>query len=108
MTTVELHLPRAAATPVTVTAETAAPGLLIHRWPDPTHPYRIAHHSGHVIGCAPTEAAARRGAELIAPLADWTRSPRELAAPPGAGGADPARVEELLQTAGCRIAARPS
>ncbi|MGW4803076.1 hypothetical protein [Kitasatospora sp. NPDC004272] len=101
MTATTLHLPHAAATPVTVDADTVAPGILVHRWPDPTHPWRIVHHSGLVIGHAPSEAAARRGAALIAPLADWTRSPAELAT---VTGLDQVEVQELLRRAGCRIA----
>lgn len=101
MTATTLHLLHAAATPVTVDADTVAPGLLVHRWPDPTHPWRIAHHSGLVIAHAPDWAAARTGAALIAPLADWTRSPGELATGPGP---DQVEVQELLQRAGCRIA----
>lgn len=105
MTTTELELPRASTTPVTVTAETTTPGLLVHRWPDPTHPFRITHHSGLFIGRAPTEAAARRGARLIAALADWTLHPRALTTPPGTGpGIDPDRVRELLLRAGCDLA----
>lgn len=59
-------------------AKEIVPGLLVYRLPDGMHPtsphrWRIGHHSGLSVADAMTREDAVRGAELLGPLADWTR-----------------------------------
>jgi hypothetical protein len=65
--------------PITVDATEAAPGLIVFeipagRLPDATHRWFLAHHEGRIFAAFETRAAAAKGAEVIAPLTDWTRS----------------------------------
>jgi len=105
MTTIELIL-RTADGPVPVQAELAAPGLAVLKLPDQLRTpatrslWRIAHHSGLIIGQAPDRTAALSGVRRIAPLTDWTREPHELTA---AGQVDANAVSIALSWGDCDL-----
>jgi hypothetical protein len=67
------------AGPVTVDATEPVPGLRVFKTPasvSPSSPYRwvLAHHDNTALAAFESEAAAVHAAELVAPLADWTRN----------------------------------
>lgn len=85
------------AGPETVTATEPAPGLHVYEIPadvSPSSPYRwiLAHHEGPALASFETESAATRGAEEVAPLADWTRNAMTVANLIG-----PAGMQELTE-----------
>ena len=87
--TTSTHKVRASrtATPVLVPAIEPAPGLRIYEQPEElrkstedTYVWRIGHHSGLSIAKFETRRHAEAAAELIAPIADWTREADDLVA----------------------------
>lgn len=75
------------ATPVLVNAIEPVPGLRVYEQPEElrtpaedTYVWRIGHHSGLSIAKFETKRHAEAAVELIAPIADWTRSVDDLEA----------------------------
>lgn len=65
--------------PVTVEANTPAPGLITFPAPPEFRPdcpnrWLLAHHDGHVLAAFATEEAADTAAVEVAKVADWTKS----------------------------------
>lgn len=79
------------ATPALVQAEEPVPGLRVYAYPeelrtaDDYYVWRLGHHSGLQIAKFEQRSEAEAAAEMIAPLADWTRSAADLRAAEGLG-----------------------
>ncbi|WP_405506434.1 hypothetical protein OG323_06370 [Streptomyces cyaneofuscatus] len=92
------------AGPVTVAAESPAPGLLIFEVPaevSPSSPYRwvLAHHEGAALAAFESSAAAALAAEGVADLADWSHNAMTAANQISLGG-HVKRLQAVLTAAG--------
>ncbi|MCP9209527.1 hypothetical protein [Streptomyces cucumeris] len=90
---------------VTVAAAEPAPGLRVAQIPNGISPlsghrWLLAHHDGPALAAFTTEAAATTAADVIAPLADWTRSAMTTAKAISLGGLTEKLADALTAAGG--------
>ncbi|WP_328941569.1 hypothetical protein OG259_07800 [Streptomyces sp. NBC_00250] len=103
MTSTQPHTVDTNLGPIGVEATEPAPGLRVFSLPtnvSPDSPYRwiLAHHDGPALASFETDDAAKRAAEQVGALVDWTRNAMTVANLLGPGGMND--LMEQLRSAG--------